>query len=94
MVPFLSVFTHRVCSGDMNQIHELKIHPEYFGPVSEGKKTFEIRKNDRDYRIGDTVILREFDPRTGEYTGRLIQKEVGYVSVFSQMSGWCVFSLL
>ena len=67
----------------MVRIHELKIRPEYFLPVSEGRKTFEIRRDDRGFGTGDIVVLREFDPREGEYTGRLIQKKIGYVSTFA-----------
>ena len=41
-------------------IHHLKTKPEYFRAVIAGKKPFEIRKNDRDFKIGDKVILEEF----------------------------------
>jgi len=57
-------------------VHELKILPNYFKDVLLGKKTFEIRKNDRDYGVGDTLILKEWDK---EYTGREIEKEVSYI---------------
>lgn len=38
-------------------IHELKILPEYFEAVTSGRKQFEIRKNDRDFKVGDQLIL-------------------------------------
>ena len=41
--------------------HELKILPEYFNLVASREKTFEIRKNDRNYHAGDTLILKEWD---------------------------------
>ena|SRR5437868_4853969 len=40
--------------------HDLKAHPKPFGAVRDGRKWFEIRLNDRDYREGDIVMLREF----------------------------------
>ena len=49
--------------------HELKCHPHFFAAIAAGKKTFEIRRNDRDYRIGDMLNLREYDPTFG-FTGR------------------------
>ena len=48
--------------------HYLKTWPEYFQAVKSGKKTFEIRKNDRDYQTSDELVLQEFDPELG-YTG-------------------------
>jgi ASC-1-like (ASCH) protein len=41
--------------------HHLKIETKYFREIEEGIKTFEVRKNDRDYREGDCVILQEMD---------------------------------
>ena|SRR5437868_2348434 len=52
--------------------HDLKILPEYFAEVFKDKKTAEIRFDDRDFRIGDTMVLREWKPRKKEYTGRKI----------------------
>lgn len=60
-------------------IHELKIWPEYFEAVKSGKKTFEIRKNDRNFKEGDILVLKEFVPTEGEYTGRSIEVVVTYV---------------
>jgi ASC-1-like (ASCH) protein len=56
-----------------------KILPEYFQQVADGKKTFELRLNDFDVSEGDTLILKEWDPNTKDYTGRTIEKTVGYV---------------
>jgi len=59
--------------------HELKCHPHFFAAISEGKKTFEIRRNDRDYRVGDRLDLREYDPTFGNTGKRLPLFEVVYV---------------
>ena len=57
--------------------HELKILPEYFEDVAHLKKTFEIRKNDRNYNVGDTLILKEWN--RGKYTGREAKRTVTYI---------------
>ena len=46
----------------------LKILPEYFNEVQSHNKQFELRKDDRDYRVGDWILLKEFE--NGSYTGR------------------------
>ncbi|WP_392562538.1 DUF3850 domain-containing protein [Orbus sturtevantii] len=54
-------------------IHELKILPEWFGPVKSGAKKCEARVNDRDYKVGDTLILNEWDLNfTGEKVNALV----------------------
>lgn len=73
--------------------HILKILPCYFEAVLDGKKTFEIRENDRGYQAGDTVVLREHD-KVMLYTGRELEFKIGYVLNFAQKENWVVFSLL
>ena len=58
-------------------IHELKILPKYFRSVLRGDKTFEVRKNDRNFQVGDKLILKEWE--NGEYTGNIIEKNVTYI---------------
>ena len=36
-------------------LHQLKIKQCYLCHILEGGKTFEIRKNDRDFQVGDTI---------------------------------------
>ncbi|EAH2686743.1 DUF3850 domain-containing protein, partial [Listeria monocytogenes] len=45
----------------MTKLHELKTMSEYFAAVAEERKTFEIRKNDRDFKIDDYLLLKEFE---------------------------------
>ena len=47
------------------QNHYLKIEPKYAQLRREGKKHFEIRKNDRDFRVGDMLHLQEYAPGFG-----------------------------
>ena len=58
-------------------VHELKILPKYFDKVLSGEKTFEIRIDDRNYTLGDTLVLNEFFEQ--RYTGKKIAVEVLYV---------------
>ena len=58
-------------------MHELKILPEYFEAIKSGAKNFEIRLNDRDYKLHDELVLKEWD--RGEYTGREIHRWVAYI---------------
>ena len=77
----------------MPRLHDIKIHEEFFAPVFDGQKTFEVRRNDKNYMPGDIVIMREWSLEHG-FTGRAVCKEIGYVTAFNQRPGWCVFSLL
>ncbi len=59
--------------------HELKIQPQYFKDVMLGLKRFEIRFNDRNYQVGDTLILNEFNPNTKRYTGEQVTRKIDYI---------------
>lgn len=59
------------------QLHELKIYPKYFDAVLNGSKLFEIRKNDRNFNVGDNIFLREWD--NIKYSGRTILAEITYI---------------
>lgn len=53
---------------------EKKIWSEYFDAVASGKKRYELRLADFDAHEGDTLVLKEWDPRTKEYTGRSVKE--------------------
>ncbi|WP_394178452.1 DUF3850 domain-containing protein [Marinomonas posidonica] len=42
------------------QAHQLKIHQDFWNDLVEGKKTAEIRRNDRDYKVGDILLIKAF----------------------------------
>jgi hypothetical protein len=60
-------------------LHELKTWPWPFQAMKRGEKTFEIRKDDRGYAVGDTLHLREWDPDTKEYSGDTLDRVVTYL---------------
>lgn len=78
-------------------IHYLKTWPDYFKDICSGVKTFEFRKNDRDYQVGDTLILQEYDPDTDEYSGREADRLVTVVYdglPFGLESGYCLMGII
>lgn len=77
------------------KIHDLKILPEYFESIIAGDKTFEVRLNDRNYKKGDLLLLKEWSNDEG-YTGRKTIKSIGYIFYGGQYGieeTYCVFGL-
>lgn len=70
----------------MSTTHELKEHSSCFESVFTGKRMHEIRVNDRNFKVGDFLKLREWHPPevtkdgVGVYTGREITVAVTYVT--------------
>ena len=63
------------------RVHNLKCWPQFFDAIAEGRKRHDLRRtHDRDFRVGDELLLREYDPATESYTGRLQRLEVTYVT--------------
>jgi hypothetical protein len=76
--------------------HELKTWPEPFRAVVGGVKRYEIRKQDRDFRVGDELMLREWDPGSRDYTGSFTTVTVTYMTpggAWGLPSDMCVMSL-
>lgn len=62
----------------MRQHHDLKTETKYYQAVESGIKKFELRKNDRNYKIGDIIYLHE--TVNGIYTGRKLPPiEIKYI---------------
>jgi hypothetical protein len=58
--------------------HYLKTWPEPYAATQAGAKSYEIRRNDRDYRVGDLLFLQEWNPTERLYTGREMFRLVTY----------------
>ena len=56
-----------------------KIWPEYFEKIKSGHKSFELRLADWQCHVGDTLVLQEFDPKTKQFTGREIKKQITFI---------------
>ena len=68
--------------------HNLKCWPVPFAAIAKGIKTYEIRKNDRDFEVGDILILREWVPEDeklwAHYTGKSVVRVINYITVTTQ----------
>lgn len=76
--------------------HDIKILPEFYNDVESGRKSFEIRKNDRDYKVGDYLLLREWDGE--KYTGRKITRYINYIFLGTGKYGiakdYCILGII
>ena len=53
---------------ERDRFHALKTWPDYFDAVYEGRKPFEVRRADRDFRVGEVLLLQRWEPEIGDYT--------------------------
>jgi hypothetical protein len=61
--------------------HRVKSWPQLFEATLAGVKTHDVRNvGDRDYQVGDTLRLLEFDPETQRYTGRELTVRITYIT--------------
>lgn len=79
----------------MQTEHELKCYSQYFQRICSGQKTFEIRKNDRDFQVGDILHLREFDMKDGlpDYGPDSRRVKIVYMTDFEQKEGYVVLGI-
>lgn len=65
-----------------------KTWKEGFEKILSGAKTFDARLANFRCKVGDTLVLEEYDPKTKKYTGRKIQKKVAYVLKTKDIKFW------
>jgi len=78
------------------KIHELKTWKDYFHEVFMGRKTFEVRKNDRNFQVGDILTLKEWDNEKQEFTGNSLSRRITYIlkgGQFGIEEGFVVMSI-
>lgn len=80
---------------EANRIHKLLSWPPFFQAVAEGRKRFEIRKDDREprFRVGDYLVLCEYNPQTERYSGKQLTVRVTYLSASFVPEGHVVMSI-
>ncbi|MGJ3665001.1 DUF3850 domain-containing protein [Klebsiella pneumoniae] len=74
--------------------HDIKIYPEFFSAVCTGVKRAELRKNDRDYRVGDTLHLMETPRGSCHQTGEFINVTITHIADIGEwMPGYVLLSV-
>lgn len=75
------------------KVHQIRLASMYFDDVQCGKKRFELRKNDREYKVGDKLIMMEF--ANGKHTGREVEADVIYMlEDYSGIEeGYCILGI-
>ena len=62
-------------------IHKVKSWTHLFQAAKAGLKKHDLRnKTERDYNVGDTLILQEYDFITGTYTGDELECRITYIT--------------
>lgn len=77
-------------------IHELKTWNEYMMPIRRGEKTFEVRRNDRNFKVGDTIMLIGWNNILIKESGNWIKAEITYIlegGQFGVEKGFCVMGI-
>lgn len=74
------------------KVHHIKLGASFFDEVASGEKTFELRRNDRDYKKGDILEMMEF--KDGKNTGRIVRVLVTYIlTEFAGLEeGYCIMA--
>ncbi len=76
-----------------SRYHELKTNPVPYGFLLTKEKTAEFRKMDRDFKIGDTLILKEYNPFTA-YTGRYLLRKITHIQIgYGIPEGYAMLSI-
>lgn len=69
------------------QTHDLKTWPSFFADIMSGAKTFELRRDDRGFAVGDILHLREWDPKTEHYSGQSTYVKVAHLLHHDPVAG-------
>lgn len=79
--------------GPIHKEHDVKLAAEFWDDVVSGRKCFELRKNDRGYKVGDMLNMSEF--KAGEKTGRRLRAEIIYMleDYTGLTEGYCILGI-
>lgn len=69
--------SENVIETEAKVTHQIKLKAEFFDDAVAGRKSFELRKNDRNYKEGDMLEMEEI--KDGKKTGRKCSKRIVYM---------------
>lgn len=74
------------------KVHQIRLGASFFEDACSNIKSFELRKNDCGYKVGDILEMMEFDD--GRNTGRMVRKLVTYIlkDYTGLDDGYCIMS--
>jgi len=73
--------THLSSRERSTSVHYLKCWPQFFDEIASGRKKHDLRRaDDRNFKVGDTLVLEEYDPEREAFTGRSLMVEVTYIT--------------
>lgn len=73
--------------------HKLKCDMDFFDDIWHGRKTYEYRLNDRDFKVGDTLKLMDYQPYEMKYSGQFVLAKVVHIlkgGLFGIPAGYCI----
>ncbi|WP_065755239.1 DUF3850 domain-containing protein [Bradyrhizobium paxllaeri] len=90
-------------AAPLDRVHHVKCWRVFFDDMQTGRKSFDVRRDDRDYQIGDIMNFKEWAPAETRYTGRETRKLITYIvhageGSFAPLAGlkpgFCVLGLV
>jgi hypothetical protein len=88
--------------SDSVYVHKMKCWPELFQAIMEDRKTHDLRRADRAFRVGDRLLLCEYDPSIDRYSGRELLVDITYITSMENpcalshiglMDDFCILSI-
>ncbi len=84
-------------SNDFYTTHDLKCWPVSFDAIERGDKNHEVRRTDRDFKVGDFLRLKRWAPEEKIYTGRVLVVRITYcqdLQIYNPwLGGYCSMSI-
>jgi uncharacterized protein YqfB (UPF0267 family) len=62
------------------EVHNVKSWAHFYDAIVKGDKTHDLRKNDRNYKVGDCLNLQRYDNINGVYTGERCIVVITYIT--------------